>query len=133
MSAEADPVTGHEDRLAELRGSAKGWRGVQFAALGFIGLCGVIKPDESSNPEALQAISGSADPRRVRRGPAWGIYYVGKAAWPIYGSDPMPTAGADPAAVNRREPPAQARARAMTFVSIALTALAGDELLVGTD
>jgi hypothetical protein len=109
MSADV-PFTAQEDRLAELRGSAKGWHGVQLAALGFIGLCGVIKPGESSNPEGLQALAGT-------------LILVGKAAWPIYGSQPLSAADADQAAVERASGQVR-RGLALTFVSIALTALA---------
>lgn len=119
MSSEA---TAHEDRLAELRGSAKGWHGVQLAALGFIGLCGVIKPGESSNPEGLQALAGTLILVAFVAA-CLGIYYVGKAAWPIYGADPLPGAGADQPAVDRASGQLK-RGLALTFVSIALTALA---------
>ena len=46
------------DRLAELRGSAKGWHGIQLAALGFIGLCGVIQTGDSTDPRSLQVLAG---------------------------------------------------------------------------
>ena len=115
-------ATGHEDRLAELRGSAKGWHGVQLAALGFIGLCGVTKPGESSNPEGLQALAGTLVLVAFVAA-CLGIYYVGKAAWPIYGPDPLPAGGADQAAVDRASDQLK-RGLALTFVSIALTALA---------
>ena len=121
MSSEAS-ATAHEDRLAELRGSAKGWHGVQLAALGFIGLCGVIKPEESSNPEGLQALAGTLILVAFVAA-CLGIYYVGKAAWPIYGADPLPAGGADQAAIDRASGQLK-RGLALTFVSIALTALA---------
>ena len=120
MSAEA-PVT-DQARLAELRGSAKGWHGVHLAALGFIGLCGVIKPGESSNPEALQALAGTLILVAFVAA-CMGIYYVGKAAWPIYGADPLPAIDADAATVERASGQLK-RGLALTFVSIALTALA---------
>ncbi len=116
------PATADEDRLAELRGSAKGWHGVQLAALGFIGLCGVIKPGESSNPEGLQALAGTLILVAFVAA-CLGIYSVGKAAWPIYGANPLPAADAEPGAVDRASRQIR-RGLALTFVSIALTALA---------
>lgn len=121
MSTEA-PFTAQEDRLAELRGSAKGWHGIQLAALGFIGLCGVIKPGESANPEGLQTLAGTLILVAFAAA-CLGIYHVGKAAWPIYGADPLPAAGADQAMVDRASAQLR-RGLALTFVSIALTALA---------
>jgi hypothetical protein len=120
MSSES-PTTVEQARLAELRGSAKGWHGVQLAALGFIGLCGVIKPGESSNPEALQALSGTLILVAFVAA-CLGIYYVGKAAWPIYGAE-VPAVDADAATVARASGQLK-RGLALTFVSIALTALA---------
>lgn len=121
MSTEASAIA-HEDRLAELRASAKGWHGVQLAALGFIGLCGVINPGESSNPEGLQVLAGTLILVAFVAA-CLGIYYVGKAAWPIYGAQPPSAAGTDQAVVDRASAQLK-RGLAMTFVSIALTALA---------
>jgi len=71
------------DRLAELRGSAQGWHGIQLAALGFIGLCGVIQTGDSDNPRALQVLAGILV--LVAFGLACaGIYLVGRAAWPLF-------------------------------------------------
>jgi hypothetical protein len=121
MSTEV-PVTAAQDRLAELRSSAKGWHGVQLAALGFIGLCGVIKPGESTNPEALQALSGVLILVAFVCA-CLGIYDVAKAAWPIYGPDPAPMADADASAVELASAQLR-RGLILTFLSIALTALA---------
>jgi hypothetical protein len=109
-------------RLAELRSSAKGWHGVQLAALGFIGLCGVIKPGESTNPEALQALSGILILVAFFCA-CLGIYYVARAAWPIYGADPAPMAAADRSAVEVASAQLR-RGLILTFLSIAMTALA---------
>jgi hypothetical protein len=109
-------------RLDELRSSAKGWHGVQLAALGFIGLCGVIKPGESSNPEALQSLSGILILVAFFAA-CLGIYYVAKAAWPIYGADAVPVADADGSAVEVASAQLR-RGLILTFMSIALTALA---------
>jgi hypothetical protein len=118
----ADPAPAADDRLSELRGSAKGWHGVQLAALGFIGLCGVIKTGASPAPEGLQALSGILVLVAFVAA-CLGIYSVGKAAWPIYGSGPVRIADADAAAVERASRQLK-RGLVLTFLSIALTALA---------
>jgi hypothetical protein len=117
-----DPAPAADDRLADLRGSAKGWHGVQLAALGFIGLCGVIKPGDSPAPEGVQALSGILILVAFVAA-CLGIYAVGKAAWPIYGSGPVHVSGGDPHAVERASRQLK-RGLVLTFVSIALTALA---------
>ena len=117
-----DPAPAADDRLAELRSSAKGWHGVQLAALGFIGLCGVIKPGGSPAPEGVQALSGTLILVAFVAACS-GIYAVGKAAWPIYGSGPVHTTDADPGAVERASRQLK-RGLVLTFLSIALTALA---------
>lgn len=121
MSSADPPVASPQERLAELRASAKGWHGVQLAALGFIGLCGVLQQGESTDPLSLQMIAGIL----VLVAFAFaclGIYFVGRAAWPLYGS-----AGEDGVAdrsdVDRASHELR-RGLVMTFVSIALVALA---------
>ena len=78
----------HQDqapsRIAELRGSARGWHGVQLAVLGFIGLCGVLREGAGSGePHWLQVLSG------LLVLAAFGIacvatVLVALAAWPVY-------------------------------------------------
>jgi hypothetical protein len=54
-----DETTVGDDRLAELRTSARGWHGVQLAVLGFIGLCGVLQGQtDFPAPHWLQVVSG---------------------------------------------------------------------------
>lgn len=108
------------DRLAELRASAKGWHGVQLAALGFIGLCGVIQTADSTNPWALQVIAGVLVLVAFVLACA-GIYLVGRAAWPLYRGDGEPTA-ADERAVAQVSR-LLTRGLLMTFLSIAAVAL----------
>jgi len=118
MSDSSSPA---QDRLAELRTSAKGWHGIQLAALGFIGLCGVLQPGESSNPWALQVTSGILVLVAFVLACA-GIVLVGRAAWPLYRGDPGATAGGEAAvaAASRQV----TRGLLMTFLSIATLALA---------
>jgi hypothetical protein len=113
-----------EDRLSELRASAKGWHGVQMAVLGFIGLCGVLQRDDGDDPTWLQvwallfALGALATA-------LYAIVLVGRAAWPLYGPQPdMPSqAGADYASRVRTTSRQLSRGLALTFVSVALLAL----------
>ena len=121
MSAAGEPAA-PPDRLAELRGSAKGWHGIQLAALGFIGLCGVIQTGDAADPWALQVLSGILV--LVAFGLACaGIYLVGRAAWPLYGGEPQTAAVDDEVAiaVASRQ---LTRGLLMTFLSVAALALA---------
>jgi hypothetical protein len=112
------------DRLAELRASAKGWHGIQLAALGFIGLCGVIQTGDAADPWTLQVLSGILV--LVAFGLACaGIVLVGRAAWPLYGGAPRATAGDDDddraIEMTSRQ---LTRGLLMTFLSVAALALA---------
>ena len=110
------------DRLAELRSSAQGWHGIQLAALGFIGLCGVIQTGDAADPWALQVLSGILV--LVAFGLACaGIYLVGRAAWPLYGAERQTVDVDDDVAiaVTSRQ---LTRGLLMTFLSIAALALA---------
>lgn len=117
----SDSAPAAEDRLAELRASAKGWQGVQLAALGFIGLCGVIETGDSTNPWALQVMSGILVLVALVLACA-GIYLVGRAAWPLYRGEPQAVAGGEAAiAATSRQ---LTRGLLLTFLSIAVLALA---------
>ena len=110
-----------QDRLAELRASAKGWHGIQLAALGFIGLCGVIQTGESTEPWALQVLSGILVLLAFVLA-CIGIYLVGRAAWPLYRGEPArEEAGEAAVAAASRQ---LTRGLLMTFLSIAALALA---------
>jgi hypothetical protein len=117
-----DDIPPESDRLAELRGSAKGWHGIQLAALGFIGLCGVLESGGGSEPLWLQTLAGLLVLVSFALACA-GIYFVGRAAWPIYGPEPDRARVADPAAVGRASADLR-RGLKLTFASIALVALA---------
>ncbi|MFP5362693.1 MAG: hypothetical protein ACLGI5_08175 [Thermoleophilia bacterium] len=117
----SDGVPEAQDRLTELRASAKGWHGIQLAALGFIGLCGVIETGDSTNPWTLQVMSGVLVLVAFALACA-GIYLVGRAAWPLYRGDPQSAprgAGAVEAASRQLT-----RGLVLTFLSIAALALA---------
>lgn len=117
----SDSAAAAHERLAELRASAKGWHGIQLAALGFIGLCGVINSGDSGNPQLLQVMSGILVLGAFALACA-GIYLVGGAAWPLYRGDVQPAGGGEAAvaATSRR----LTRGLLMTFLSIATLSLA---------
>jgi hypothetical protein len=83
-AVEEDEQDQGQARIAELRGSARGWHGVQLAVLGFIGLCGVLREGAGSDaPHWLQVLSG------LLVLAAFGIaclatVLVALAAWPVY-------------------------------------------------
>lgn len=117
-----DPPPGSEqDRLSELRASAKGWHGVQMAVLGFIGLCGVLQRGDRGDPAWLEmwalllALASLATA-------LWAIVLVGRAAWPLYGPSPEPPPEADHDARVRTASRQLSRGLALTFVSVALLA-----------
>lgn len=112
------------DRLAELRASAKGWHGIQLAALGFIGLCGVIQTGDATDPWALQVLSAILVLVAFCLA-CGGIYLVGRAAWPLYRADPAPAPAPDDDAAAIEVASRQlTRGLLMTFLSIAALALA---------
>ena len=111
------------DRLAELRASAKGWQGIQLAALGFIGLCGVIETGDSTNPWALQVMSGILILVSFALA-CTGIYLVGRAAWPLYRAEPEAHDAAHGDAAVATASRLLTRGLLMTFLSIAALALA---------
>jgi hypothetical protein len=107
-------------RLAELRSSAQGWHGVQLAVLGFIGLCGVLKPEAESAPDFLQGLAG------ILVVAALGIaclatFLIARVAWPLYTGS---KAQADPSAELARAGRQLTRGLLLTFVAVALVALA---------
>jgi len=118
-----DSAPAAQDRLAELRASANGWHGIQLAALGFIGLCGVIQTGESTEPWTLQVLSGVLVLAAFALACA-GICLVGRAAWPLYRADePLEAAQGGEAAVAAASRQLT-RGLLMTFLSIAALALA---------
>ena len=117
-----DPSGGsQQDRLLELRASAKGWHGVQMAVLGFIGLCGVLQRGDSSDPMWLQ-VWGLLLAVAALLTALWAIVLVGRAAWPLYGAAPELPAEADYDARLRVASRQLSRGLALTFVSVALLA-----------
>ncbi|MDX6678443.1 MAG: hypothetical protein QOE31_2495 [Solirubrobacteraceae bacterium] len=120
MSDDPPPGSG-QDRLSELRASAKGWHGVQMALLGFIGLCGVLQRDDSGDPTWLQVWALLLAVGALLTA-LWAIVLVGRAAWPLYGPNPELPAEADYDARVRVASAQLSRGLALTFVSVALLA-----------
>ena len=107
-----------DDRLTELRTSARGWHGVQLAVLGFIGLCGVLS-------------GGSAAPAWLEWLSMWlalaalacaclATFLVGAAAWPLYRARAPASGEAEIEKTSRRV----TSGLALTFVAVILLALA---------
>ena len=113
-----------QDRLSELRASAKGWHGVQMAVLGFIGLCGVLQRDDGDDPTWLQ-IWALALAVAALATALYAIVLVGRAAWPLYGPQPEPLPESESSYARRvRDASRQlSRGLALTFLSVALLAL----------
>ena len=109
-------------RIGELRGSARGWHGVQLAVLGFIGLCGVLQQDPGSGkPHWLQVLAGLLVLL------AFGLacvatVLVALAAWPVAVVRRSGAAGEDAelASTSRR----LRTGITMTYVAVAILALA---------
>jgi hypothetical protein len=113
-----DPVQ-TDDRLTELRNSARGWHGVQLAVLGFIGLCGVLS-------------GGSVAPQWLEWLSMWlalaalacacvATFLVGAAAWPLYRAR-VPVSGEEGEV--ERTSRRVTTGLALTFVAVILLALA---------
>src|SRR5262245_57076091 len=72
-------------RIGELRGSARGWHGVQLAVLGFIGLCGVLQQNAGSGkPDWLRVLAGLLVLAAFAIA-CLATVLVALAAWPVYG------------------------------------------------
>src|SRR5688500_17195016 len=70
--------------LERLRGSARGWHGVQLAVIGFIGFCGVVQDGRPGNPQWLQVWAGILALAALLLACA-ATYLVARIAWPLDG------------------------------------------------
>lgn len=111
--------------LDELRGSAKGWQAIQFALLGFIGICGVLKGvGTSSGPRWLEISAGIIILLALIVA-CYATFLVGRAAWPLY-SAPKEAVGGSPAeeAELRRTGRNLRAGLVLTFVAVIMAAAA---------
>jgi hypothetical protein len=108
-------------RLAELRSSAQGWHGVQLAVLGFIGLCGVLRPEAESAPDFLQGLAGILVVAALGIA-CFATFEIARVAWPLYTGSKAHAA--DPSAELARAGRQLTRGLLLTFVAVALVALA---------
>jgi len=101
------------EQVSDIRASAKEWHRLQLAALGFVGLCGVLKGDAGADlPLWLQSVSGILALTGLVFAAA-AVMVVAAVAWPL-------TVMAGDAASGAR------RLRlgiGLTFVAVAVTSL----------
>jgi hypothetical protein len=99
---------------ASLTSSARGWHGVQLAALAFIGLCGVLTDADPGHPRWLQVLAGVLALAALVLA-CVATYLVARVAWPLAVDRSVPG-----------EPDDARRLRigvALTFVAVATMAL----------
>ena len=108
-------------RIGELRGSARGWHGVQLAVLGFIGLCGVLQQNAGSGkPHWLQVLAGLLVLVAFAIA-CLATVLVALAAWPVYAPRRRTEdEDADVAGTSRR----LRTGITLTYVAVAVLALA---------
>lgn len=116
--APAEPAA---ERLAELRGSARGWHGIQLAVIGFVGLCGVLKGEGSGAPGWVEALAGYLALAALALA-CIATYQVGRAAWPFYDVRRAPPSASEELLRTSRRIKS---GLTLTFVAVALVALAG--------
>ena len=108
--------------LEELRGSARGWHGVQLAVLGFIGLCGALQGGGSDNrPGWVQDLSFVLVLAALVLACSATVL-VASAAWPVYGGAGHATES--PADELRHTGHRLRAGIAVTFVAVACLAVA---------
>ena len=80
------------EKANDLRASALGWPKLQFAVLGFIGLCGVLKGiGPSGGPHTLQIVAAILILLALIVA-CYATFLVGRAAWPLYSAVRPPPA-----------------------------------------
>ncbi|MDJ0341059.1 hypothetical protein QMK19_08455 [Streptomyces sp. H10-C2] len=109
-------------RLARVQASAQGWHTVQLAALGFVGLCGVLKSaGNTSAPRAVQVLVAVLVLSALALA-CWATYLVARVAWPLPGG--AADAGPDDEAQAGRAGRRLRTGIALTFAAVALMSVA---------
>jgi hypothetical protein len=112
--------------ITHIRASAVAWQKIQFAVLGFIGLCGVLKgAGTSGGPRNLQIVAAVLIVLALIAA-GYATFLVGRAAWPLYSANrPSP---ADPSMRGNDEIKRASRSLrgglGLTFVALILASLA---------
>jgi hypothetical protein len=120
LAGTGSPDAAHD--LQELRGSARGWHGVQLAVLGFIGLCGALQGGGSdSRPGWVQDLSFVLVLAALVLACSATVL-VASAAWPVYGGAGHATES--PADELRHTGHRLRAGIAVTFVAVACLAVA---------
>jgi hypothetical protein len=80
--ASGEPVTDLiDDPSPRLVESARGWHTIQLAALGFIGICGVLHTAGPTTPGSVQVIAAILAVASLVIA-CWAVFVVGRVAWP---------------------------------------------------
>jgi hypothetical protein len=113
-------------KITQIRASAVAWQKIQFAVLGFIGLCGVLKgTGTSGGPHNLQMVAAILIVLALIVA-SYATFLVGRAAWPLYSADGPPPA--DPSMSVNDEIKRTSRSLrvglGLTFVALILASLA---------
>jgi len=112
--------------ITQIRASAVAWQKIQFAVLGFIGLCGVLKgTGTSGGPRSLQLVAAILIVLALMAA-SYATFLVGRVAWPLYSADrPAP---ADPSTSGNDEIKRASRSLrgglGLTLVALILASLA---------
>ncbi|MFJ4185002.1 hypothetical protein [Kitasatospora sp. NPDC089509] len=110
-STDPQPTPG-TDTLEGLAGSARGWHTIQVGVLGFVGICGVLRPTGGAAPASVQWLSASLAVIALVIA-CLAILTVGRVAYPISGGG----SGVSPLAL------AQARGRLHSGIRLTIIAL----------
>jgi hypothetical protein len=94
---------------------------VQLGVIGFIGLCGVLKPQDAAAPRWVEDLAAALALGALVLA-CLATYLVGRAAWPLYNAK-RAAAPADEAGELLRTSHRLTRGLALTFVAVALLAL----------
>jgi hypothetical protein len=118
---ERDVAGAKPTALEQLRVSARGWHGVQFATIGFIGFCGVLAEGRPDHPTWLQVWAGVLAMAALVLA-CVATFLVGRVAWPLYGGKAQ-GAASDEAAELARDGRRLRTGLVLTFAALAALAL----------